>query len=173
MDRPRNVSEQQSKRVLTWQDIERLSRDLTRQLVASNWRPEYIVGLVRGGTIPATMISHYYDVPMHALKISFRDDDTLESNTWMAEDAYNNMNILVVDDINDSGKTLKWLVEDWQNSCFPEDQPKWKKVWGYNVKFMSLVNNTVSAANVQFTGMSINKAQENVWIEFPWENWWK
>lgn len=169
----RNLPGQQVTVALSWDDIRGHVSGLSRQLVATNWRPTYIVGLVRGGTIPATMLSHFFDVPMHALKISFRDDEDTETNCWMAEDAYNEMNILVVDDINDSGKTLNWLKQDWESSCFPEDQPKWKKVWGHSVRFLSIVNNVASAADVQYTGMSINKARENVWIEFPWENWWK
>lgn len=168
-----DLSGQQDRLVLTWDDIRTHVSSLGRQLVTANWRPEYIVGLVRGGTIPATMLSHYFDIPMHALKISFRDDDDVESNCWMAEDAYNDINILVVDDINDSGKTLNWLVNDWQGSCFPDDEGRWKKVWGYNVRFMSIVNNVASAAKIQYTGLSINKLQKNVWIEFPWESWWR
>ncbi len=38
------------------------------------WRPDYIVGLTRGGNIPATIISNWTDITCHALKISFRDD---------------------------------------------------------------------------------------------------
>ena len=172
MDRPRDLSAGSRKLILTWNDIQSQVKTLTRELVVNNWRPQYIVGMVRGGTVPATMISHYFNVPMHALKISFRDDEDTESNCWMAEDAYNNIPILVVDDINDSGKTLNWLKEDWQSGCFPDDEPTWKKVWGYNVRFMTLVNNAASAAHIQYTAMTINKTQDNVWIEFPWENWW-
>jgi hypoxanthine phosphoribosyltransferase len=168
----RNIPEQHGKLVLTWDDIHSQISCITQNLVAANWRPEYVVGLVRGGTIPATMISHYFNIPMHTLKVSFRDDEDTESNCWMAEDAYNRLNILVVDDINDSGKTLNWLMKDWEGGCFPNDEAGWKKVWGHSVRFLSLVNNATSKSQVQYTGMTINKAQNNVWIEFPWENWW-
>ena len=41
-----------------------------------------------------------------APKVSLRDDDHgSESNAWMSEDAYNGKNILIVDDINDTGAT--------------------------------------------------------------------
>ena len=54
-----------------------------------DWKPDYVVGITRGGLIPAVMISQYLDVPMHTLSISFRDGEGgPESNLWMAEDAY-------------------------------------------------------------------------------------
>ena len=49
-------------------------------MYADNWRPDYIVGLTRGGNIPATIISNWTDITCHALKISFRDQEETESN---------------------------------------------------------------------------------------------
>jgi hypothetical protein len=62
---------------------------IIREMSKDNWIPDYIVGITRGGLVPAAMLSHYLDVPMHTLNISFRDNDLgPESNLWMAEDAY-------------------------------------------------------------------------------------
>jgi len=83
-----------------------LVNDLARQISLSDWRPDYIVGLTRGGAIPAVMLSHYFGIPCETLKVSLRDGGSCESNLWMAEDAYEGKNILVVDDINDSGATI-------------------------------------------------------------------
>ena len=167
----------ESRLVLTWEDIRTQVSSICRSISADGWRPDYVVGLVRGSTIPATMISHYFAVPMYELKISFRDDDGMsnETNCWMPEDAvgYNNghsKNILIVDDINDSGETLKWLKDDWESSCHSGNA--WKGVWGYNVKFATIVNNTSSLVLINYAGQSINKKQHDVWVEFPWEDWW-
>ena len=81
--------------------------DISMKMHRDNWKPDYIVGLTRGGLIPAVYLSHYLDVPMETLKVSFRDSTSeSESNLWMAEDAFNGKNILIVDDINDTGATL-------------------------------------------------------------------
>ena len=82
-------------------------------------------------------------------------------------------NILIVDDINDSGATLNWLINDWQTSCFKESLV-WNNVWNNNVKFAVIVDNLSSQflREIDFSGMEINKAENNVWIDFPWENWW-
>jgi hypoxanthine phosphoribosyltransferase len=56
--------------------------DIIRAMNADGWRPDYIVGLTRGGLVPATMLSHYLDVPMHALKVSLRDDNMVQNQTY-------------------------------------------------------------------------------------------
>lgn len=140
-----------------------------------NWRPDYIVGLTRGGLVPANMISQYLDTTLHTLNVSFRDSDNIgpESNLWMAEDAFNGKNILIVDDINDSGRTLDWIMGDWISGCYPADD-RWNTVWGNNVRVAVLVDNQASAfQGVTYAGTAINKVEEPVWCVFPWEEWWK
>ena len=159
----------------TWQDVERQTQEILRQLQRDAWRPDYIVGLTRGGLVPANLISQYLAVPMECLKVSLRDDHSEpESNLWMAEDAYNGKKILIVDDINDSGATLNWIKEDWQESCLPEAD-RWVKAWGNNIRVATLVDNEASTSklNVSYTAVGLNKAEEDVWIVFPWEAWWK
>ena len=152
--------------------------NIARQMARDNWRPDYIVGLTRGGLQAAVMLSHYLEVPMHTLNVSLRDSDTgPETNCWMSEDAFGYdkapKNILIVDDINDSGATLNWIMEDWQSSCFP-DGDRWSELWGTNVRFAVIVDNLSSKCvrEVDYAAMEINKADEDVWVEFPYEEWW-
>ena len=124
------------------------------------------------------MLSHYLDVPMHTLDVSFRDGGTgPESNLWMAEDAFGydseKKNILIVDDINDSGRTLQWIKEDWPSGCLPDDE-RWSETWNNNVRFAVLVNNDASNfKHVDYVGTHINKLENPCWVVFPWENWWE
>jgi len=193
-----------NKLVLNDQKKNALVSKICRDIALSGWRPDYIVGLTRGGLIPAVMISHYLNVPMHTLNVSLRDGSVgPESNLWMAEDALgphskerivedeNDIgsileaasdllenagtykNILIVDDINDTGSTFNWIMEDWPSGCFPDD-PSWNEVWNNNVRFAVLVDNLSSKCNVKmdYSGMEINKADNDVWVDFPWEDWW-
>lgn len=177
---------------------------IAREIATSDWKPDYIVGLTRGGLIPAVMLSHYLNVPMWTLNVSLRDGNEGESNLWMAEDALgpqsrdrfvedendvagvleaaSNLleqgetykNILIVDDINDTGATFNWIINDWKGSCFPQD-PAWDEVWNQNVRFAVLVDNLASNCEyaMDYAGMEINKAEDNVWVDFPWEDWWQ
>ena len=162
-----------NKRTVTWPELQHLVSKICRDISASNWRPDYIVGITRGGLVPAVLTSHWLDVPLETLKVSLRDEGQTESNCWMAEDAFNGKNILIVDDINDSGATINWIIEDWKSSCFPDD-PVWDNVWNQNVRYAVLFDNLASDAVIaaDYTGVEINKAENNAWIDFPFEDWW-
>ena len=173
---------------LNWQNVEKQCLEIIRQIVNDNWKPDYIVGLTRGGLIPAVMMSNSLDIPMHTLEVKLRDHANTESNLWMAEDAFGYIpedmregitkrsdatykkNILIIDDINDTGATLDWIINDWQQSCLPND-PDWEYVWGNNVRFAVLIDNLSSnfSRKVDYAGKEINKAERDVWIVYPWE----
>ena len=171
----------------SWQEIENQTQEILRQLQRDAWRPDYVVGLTRGGLVPATLISQYLEVPMECLKISLRDSEHgPESNLWMAEDAFGYVmhdpmcsgngrkKILIVDDINDSGATLNWIKNDWPSGCLPNDK-RWEEVWGNNVRVATLVDNEASKSElkISYSAVDLNKAEEDVWIVFPWEDWWR
>ena len=94
------------KTYISWDKTGALLHEVMRQIQSDSlkdtaclWRPDYVVGVVRGGCFPAGMYSHYAGVPMYTLKAQLAhgagentEDDT-ESNTWMAEDAFEGKNI--------------------------------------------------------------------------------
>lgn len=177
------------KQVITFDEFKTHVANICRDIAVGSWRPDYIVGLTRGGLLPAVMISHYFNVPCHTLKVSLRDsNDDCESNLWMAEDAFGFVNdphkalkfdsalakkILIVDDINDSGATLNWIMKDWRSSCCPANN-QWDYIFNNNVRFAVIVDNLASKCNVKmdYVGLEINKAENDVWIDFPYEDWW-
>jgi len=165
-----------------WAQVEGACLDIVRQMNKDQWQPDYIIGITRGGLIPANLISQYLDVPMETLKVSLRDSSSeSESNLWMAEDAYGFnagkdgdpccKNILIVDDINDQGSTIAWIKQDWQSSCLPNDA-RWNHVWGENVRVAVLTNNLASKQDVDYSVWEVNKAEEDCWLVYPWEDYW-
>jgi hypoxanthine phosphoribosyltransferase len=150
---------------VSWTDVESQVQHVLQQIHQDQWCPDYVVGITRGGLVPANLISQYLDVPMHTLKVSLRGlEPDCESNFWMAEDADSGQNILIVDDINDSGDTLNWIQKDWGG----------KVRWGDNVRVAVLYDNESSASQhtPDYSAQDINKAQDPQWIVFPWESWW-
>lgn len=191
-----------NKLIIDQHELNGLVNKICRNILISGWRPDYIVGITRGGLIPAVMISQYLNIPMHTLGVSLRDGSGGESNLWMAEDALGPNSrerlvddaddiggilsaasdllengtykeILLVDDINDTGATFNWIMQDWPSGCFPQD-PAWDEVWNHNVKFAVVIDNLASKCNVKmdYVGREINKAENDVWVDFPWEDWW-
>ena len=161
------------KTYLTWHDVEKHVNNLAVQLYRDNWKPDYIVGLHSGGNIPAVMLGKMLGVKTYSLDVRLRDgdDDGPESNAWMAEDAYNFNQILIVDDINDTGATINWIKNDWPASCLPAD-PRWQDIWYNSVRVAVLINNEASAADINYCAKAINKVENDEWIVFPWEEWW-
>ena len=163
---------------VSWHDVQRQVQELVRQMWLDKWTPDYVVGITRGGLTPANLISQYLDCPMEALRIRLRDGnaDECESNLWMSEDAFYGKNILIVDDINDSGATLNWLKQDWQSSCSPNSE-NWKLIWGRhgNVRVAVLYDNTASQSQLlpAYAAETINKLDDPQWVVFPWEEWWR
>jgi len=176
----------------SWQDVEKMCVQIVNQMYADGWKPDYIVGITRGGNIPATIISNITGIRCEALKVSLRDDNReSESNLWMAEDAFGYVsvtdrddvwskatsdpakkkNILIVDDINDTGATFNWIINDWTSGCLP-DHPNWNTVWNQNVRFATLTDNLASEfiEHCAYTCHEINKAEEDVWLVYPWED---
>lgn len=171
----------------TYNDVHDAATSVVLQMYKDAWRPDYIVGINRGGLPLALRISHLTGVRMYTLDVCLRDGGDIgpESNCWMSEDAFgsvfnetthyseshpaNRKNILIVDDINDTGSTFSWIKQDWQSSCLPDD-PAWKDVWGNNVRFAAMFEKThTNFDGVNYMWKTIDTSDKDTWIVFPWE----
>jgi len=73
---------------------------------------DLVVGIERGGVLPAYLASRWLDIPMETLRVSFRDDAhqplsekpaLVKGITFRPE----GMKILLADDVGNTGATLK------------------------------------------------------------------
>ena len=135
----------------TWKDIEHMIQSINNLMFADQWRPDYVVGLTRGGLVPATMLSNMTGITMHTLDVRFRDTDKSytgpEHNGTMKKDALVGKNILIFDDINDTGATFQYIVENFGRQ---KDR----------IRFSALVNNRVWAVEMDYSGYQINKEED-------------
>ena len=180
---------------VTWHDVQRQSQEILRQMQKENWKPDYIVGITRGGLTLSNLLSQYLDITMYTLDVRLRDGKHVpcESNTKLAELAFGINNgistgarwdvgqrkkVLIVDDINDSGATINWIKSDWENTIkeqIPDNLDYvWDTVWNKSTKFAVLYNNIASESNLDpdYSAEEINKIEDPSWIVFPWEEWW-
>ena len=124
------------------------------------WSPRFIVGIGRGGLTPAVYLSHATGHAMLSIDIStrvpgFADELLLK----LAEHAREGDDLLFVDDINDSGKTIAALRAALAAAGAPAAR----------VRFATLMTNLRSAERVDYAAREIDRAVTKDWFVFPWE----
>ena len=137
---------------------------IVQQIKDSNFEPRYIVGVVRGGAIPAVYLSHRLKIPVVMVQWNTRDETQWgnESICWIPEDINNGDNILLVDDIVDGGDTIKELLDDWNNSIVDDLEVD-------NIRIAAMYYNTAQDVNVDYYDRAINREEDKRWVIFPWE----
>ena len=143
--------------------IEDLNIDLkaiVEQIKLASYSPELIISINRGGCIPGIYLSHYLKVPHKVINVQLRDGDSNIDIGLQKKFLVNKKRVLIVDDINDTGKTFK------------EIKKKIMENYNCNIKLCALLDNTKSIQKIDFRGKSINKSIDPLWYIFPWENWW-
>ena len=161
-----------SRILYTWNALKNDLANITRDMANDDWRPDVIVGVARGGNVPAVMLSHYYDANYKSIKVQFRDRQpgqtsiVSEMTDFPTSFRTNKTNVLVVDDINDSGQTFQHIKTNLEKitSFDQEHIPV--------VKYAALVDNIHSCFTVDYSQLEINKEEDPSWIVFPWEEWW-
>ena len=135
---------------------------LVNKIKASGIGFEYIVALSRGGLIPGVVLSHKLGLRLVPISWSTRDHKDRESNLWIPEDICNGHNILIVDDIIDSGGAIKSLLEDWNLSTY-------SKLDYSRVFIASLIYNKDQSIVPEFYSTEISRKNTPEWFEFWWE----
>ena len=175
-----------------WDDVHKAAHKIAMLLYRDGWKPDYIVGLNRGGLPLSVILSHLLECNHYALDVSLRhnkDGSGPESNCWMAEDAFGYLykpdrddvygkgtcqpkmrkNILIVDDINDTGATFEWIKKDWEAGCLPGHEG-WQDVWRENVRFATMCEKTHTKFDgVDYVWEEIDTSEKDTWLVFPWE----
>lgn len=140
-------------------------KSIAKQIKDSGWKPDLIVGVVRGGSIPATYLSHILKTPVQMVHWSSRDSSAFggnETNAWIPEEINLGTQVLLVDDIVDGGETIKQILADWQLSVR-------RRLCTENIKIASLFYNTEQDVAVDYFDRSINRSEDARWVTFDWE----
>lgn len=152
------------KRYIDYDEFSEMILNLCKQIEQSDFNPDIIVPILRGGAVAGITLSHYFDVPMVGLTWSTRDcylqDIGKETNCWLPEMAVEGTKILLVDDILDSGRTILEIQEDWNKSVYAEIP------WGNGVKVAALQERYTSKVKADFC---IENIADDDWVVYPWE----
>ena len=122
---------------LSWDDIKDVIEKVAEKINNLEKKPFYIYGVPRGGLIPATWLSH-------KTGIKYQQINSVQISK-MADLSH----ILIIDDICDSGKTVKEIREN-----FPK------------VKVACLYHKETASETPDIYGEIVGEE----WLVFPWEN---
>ncbi len=135
-------------------------RALAAQLAADDWAPDFIIGVGRGGLVPAVFLSHASGLPMLSVDFSSQVEDfSDEPLVKLAMRTRGGERLLFLDDINDSGRTIAHLRRALAAAG---------AVPG-SVRFATLIDNISSAERVDYRHRTIDRRETKDWFVFPWE----
>lgn len=137
---------------------------IVQAIAKSDFKPDLIVGVVRGGAIPAVYLSHKLKIPVQMVHWNTRDNTEWgnESNCWIPEEILGGSKVLLVDDIVDGGETIKELLVDWQSSVRDPIPME-------NLRIGAMIYNTSQEIVVDFYHKTIDRQEDQRWVIFPWE----
>ncbi len=141
---------------LTWWQVDRAIFALADEL-RKNFMPDVIVGIARGGLIPAVRLSHILgDVEIKVIDVKFYKDinERMEKPriTIPLHGHFEGKKVVIVDDVSDTGKTLEVVIEEV------------KRAGAKEVKVACLSMKPWTKVVPDFYVFRTDK-----WIVFPWE----
>jgi xanthine phosphoribosyltransferase len=134
--------------------------EVARQIETEEWRPDFLVGVGRGGLVPAAFLSHRLDIALLSVDHSSGEHGFAgELLDKLAAKICGGNSILIVDDINDSGATIAFLREAINA----------KSGEAARLRVAVLMNNIRSRAHAEYWGTELDREADKRWFVFPWE----
>jgi len=84
----------------------------------SQFKPEVIIAIGGGGFIPARMLRSWLKIRMVSVSLKLYDDETdtavqqVERIQWLEDSAVRGKRVLIVDEIDDTRRTLQYCVDE-------------------------------------------------------------
>jgi len=136
-----------------------LIRSLADEIQSGSEPYTHILGVARGGLVPAVYLSHKLNLPMAITNYSSCGNSHDAKPVFWLDDTHvpidNNSRVLVVDDIAETGNTLYDIGQEMNMRC-------------ELVHFLTLVYRQGSIICPQYIGLEI--AADDPWVVFDWEN---
>jgi hypoxanthine phosphoribosyltransferase len=138
----------------SWQDYDKDILLLNSRIHTSSWFPEQIIGVKRGGLIPAVSLSHLFKIPLNTISYQTRDGAHIDFSELL--ELPKNNRILIVDDICDTGETFESIKKEIKQNYL-------------NIRFCSLFYNIRQKITIDYFARKIDREKDSSWIVFPWE----
>jgi hypoxanthine phosphoribosyltransferase len=110
---PYDYSTRKGIRPISWEDFHGICKALAKDV--SDFQPEIILPIGRGGYYPGTLLAHMLQVEVYPVRLSRRVQDVVRytSPHWLIEPPplLKDQRVLIVDEICGSGETIRMVIE--------------------------------------------------------------
>jgi hypoxanthine phosphoribosyltransferase len=144
--------------LISWNQVTRFTQNLAEKIRADGFRPDLVIAIARGGYVPARLLCDHLDIyDLTSIRISHYQSGSERTEAARLSLPLNvdvrDMNILLVDDVDDTGDTLQLALEHI-NSFKPAA-----------VKIAVLHHKRVSTVVPDFYAQQVIRWR---WITYPW-----
>ncbi|MFW9925201.1 MAG: phosphoribosyltransferase [Candidatus Thorarchaeota archaeon] len=144
--------------ILSWSEVYNLTLQLSEKIVVSGFKPDVIVGIARGGWIPARILSDVlYMESLQNIRIEYYTDVGEKGKepkiTQPLTGSLAGKNVILIDEVADTGDTLSHAID--------------------HIRSFGVVE--VRSAVLHYKPTSIvmpdyYMVETSKWIVYPWEN---
>ena len=145
---------------VSWRDIEEWTKGIMKMIIADDYNPDIIVGIARGGLVPARMVADYlFKKDLLSIKTEhWGVTATMDGKAVLKEKLNYDVSgkkVLIVDDITDTGESMR-LSYNYIKSLNPAE-----------LKTTSMLYVNGSSYTPDYYGKGLSK-EEWAWFVFPW-----
>ncbi len=147
-------------KLVSWDEVVEWTRGLANKIEESGWRPDLVVAVARGGFVPARLLCDFLDVTnllsvqsQHWVEAARAAERAILKFPYKVDAG--GLNVLVVDDIVDTGETLA-LARDFI-----------AREWGPRDVRIAALQWISSVAKIKPDYYHV-EVREWVWFQYPW-----
>jgi len=145
---------------VSWNEIEEWTKGIMKMIIKDNYNPDIIIGIARGGLVPARMVADYlFKKDLLSIKTEHWGlTATMDGKAVLKEKLNYDVTgkkVLIVDDITDTGESMK-LSYNYIKSLNPAE-----------LKTTSMLYVNGSNYTPDYYGKGLSK-EEWAWFIFPW-----
>lgn len=156
---------------LSYPDVHRLVSKISDEILNSAIIPEVAIAISAGGLIPARLFRNCLNLPIYVVCIKFYDEeeDIPEGSKpiikqWLDENALKfvrGKRVLIVDEVSDSGSTIRCCIDKLRETCDPES---------ISVAVLNDKDKTGKQPVDDDVTYYVGEETDDVWICYPWES---
>ena len=168
-----------SKIYLDFNQIKQDVKILSDKIINSYTKYDAIIAISGGGLLPARLLRNYLNIPIYCINVKFyNNNNTINKKPqiiqWLGKNEARNLvnkNVLVIDDLNDTGSTLHFVMNLLTNGYIQYNTLIIKPIKCKHFAIGVLYDKCKPKSYILSSKFLYFKTRdiEDKWVVFPWE----